>query len=55
MIGKNGFVLDKGVELPFTGFGTYKVNDEKTILDALECGYRHLDTARRYENEKIKC
>ena len=53
MIGKNGFVLDKGVELPFTGFGTYKVNDEKTILDALECGYRHLDTARRYENEKI--
>ena len=53
MIGKNGFVLDKGVELPFTGFGTYKVNDEKTILDALEAGYRHLDTARRYENEKI--
>ena len=53
MIGANGFVLDKGVEMPFTGFGTYKVHDEKIILNALEAGYRHLDTARRYENEKI--
>ena len=53
MIGANGFVLDKGVEMPFTGFGTYKVHDEKIILDALEAGYRHLDTARRYENEKM--
>ena len=53
MIGANGFVLDKGVEMPFTGFGTYKVHDEKIILNALEAGYRHLDTARRYENEKM--
>ena len=53
MIGKNGFILDKGVELPFVGFGTYKVKDEKTILEALDAGYRHLDTARRYENEKM--
>ena len=53
MIGANGFVLDKGVEMPFTGFGTYKVHDEKIILNALEVGYRHLDTARRYENEKL--
>ena len=53
MIGANGFVLDKGVEMTFTGFGTYKVHDEKIILNALEAGYRHLDTARRYENEKM--
>ena len=53
MIGANGFILDKGVELPYTGFGTYKVKEEKIILDALDAGYRHLDTARKYENEKI--
>lgn len=53
MIGKNGFVLENGIELPFIGFGTYKVNEEKIILDALEAGYRHLDTARKYENEKV--
>lgn len=53
MIGTNGFVLENGVELPFLGYGTYKVTEEKIILDALEAGYRHLDTARRYENEKM--
>lgn len=53
MIGEKGFILENGVELPFLGYGTYKVHDEKIILDALEAGYRHLDTARRYENEKM--
>ena len=54
MIGENGFILENNVELPFIGYGTYKVkeNGEKTILEALEAGYRHLDTARKYENEK---
>ena len=53
MISKNGFILENSVELPFVGFGTYLVKEEKIILDALESGYRHLDTARRYENETI--
>ena len=53
MIGKNGFILENGVELPFVGYGTYKVTEEKIILDALEAGYRHLDTARMYKNEKM--
>ena len=53
MISEKGFVLENNVELPFLGFGTYLVKDEKIILDALQAGYRHLDTARRYENEKI--
>lgn len=53
MISEKGFILENGVELPFLGYGTYKVHDEKIILDALEAGYRHLDTARRYENEKM--
>ena len=53
MISKNGFILENGVELPFVGFGTYKVTEEKIILDALDAGYRHLDTARMYKNEKM--
>ena len=53
MIGKNGFILENGIELPFIGFGTYKVKEEQIILDALDTGYRHLDTARMYENEKL--
>ena len=32
MIGTNGFVLENGVELPFLGYGTYKVTEEKIIL-----------------------
>ena len=53
MITEKGFVLENDVELPFIGFGTYKVQEEKLILDALEAGYRHLDTARMYKNEKM--
>lgn len=54
MISEKGFVLENGVELPFLGFGTYKVTEqtEQIISDALETGYRHLDTARMYGNEK---
>lgn len=53
MISEKGFVLENGTELPFLGFGTWLVKDEKIILDALASGYRHIDTARRYENEKM--
>ena len=53
MITEKGFVLENDVELPFVGYGTYKVTDEKIILDALDAGYRHLDTARMYKNEKM--
>lgn len=37
------------------GFGTWKLTGEECVrgvLDALEIGYRHLDTARMYENER---
>lgn len=53
MISEKGFVLENGTEMPFLGFGTWLVTDEKIILDALASGYRHIDTARRYENEKM--
>lgn len=54
MITENGFLLENNVKLPFLGFGTYKVteNTEQIVSAALETGYRHLDTARMYGNEK---
>lgn len=51
MISEKGFVLENGVELPFLGYGTYLVQDAEILQQAIENGYRHLDTARRYENE----
>lgn len=47
--------LNNGVEIPAIGFGTYKSTESdgyKVVLDALRCGYRHLDTAALYENEE---
>lgn len=42
------------VLIPQLGFGTYKVSDdeaERVVCDALEVGYRHIDTAQMYGNE----
>jgi len=47
--------LNNGVEIPQLGFGVYQVPPEQTkeaTLDALEVGYRHIDTAEMYRNEK---
>ncbi len=47
--------LNDGNQLPALGFGTYKLNGEdgiRSIVSALEAGYRLLDTALNYENEK---
>lgn len=44
----------KGQRLPALGFGTWHLRGEhavRTIRHALEVGYRHIDTATRYENE----
>ncbi len=41
--------------IPRFGFGTYKHGDDETyriVLAALEIGYRHIDTAEMYGNEK---
>ena len=43
-----------GAEIPQIGFGTWKLHGEvlqASILAAAEAGYRHFDTAPRYENE----
>ncbi len=47
--------LNQGGEIPCIGYGTYKTYDEQTvqgIKDAVESGYRLIDTAWKYENEK---
>lgn len=50
------FTLNNGYKIPCLGFGTFRVADgeeaEKTVLGALEAGYRHLDGAAIYRNEK---
>lgn len=47
--------LNNGNSIPQIGFGTSPLNDKDVvpaILAALEAGYRHIDTAYRYNNEK---
>ncbi len=47
--------LNNGVEIPQLGFGVYQIPPEETVAavrTALEVGYRHIDTAEMYGNEK---
>jgi 2,5-diketo-D-gluconate reductase A len=47
--------LNNGVEIPQLGFGVFQVKPEETVeavRNALEVGYRHIDTAEMYGNEK---
>jgi 2,5-diketo-D-gluconate reductase A len=47
--------LNNGIEIPQLGFGVFQIEPEKTreaTLAALEVGYRHIDTAEMYGNEK---
>ena len=48
------FTLSNGVKIPCIGYGTWKTpNDiaERCVKDALDAGYRHIDTAFVYGNE----
>ncbi|MFG2621269.1 aldo/keto reductase [Streptomyces sp. NPDC048507] len=47
--------LNNAVRIPQLGFGTFQIPPEETrgtTLAALEAGYRHIDTAQMYGNEK---
>jgi 2,5-diketo-D-gluconate reductase A len=47
--------LNNGVEIPQLGFGVFQIKPEETadaVAAALEVGYRHIDTAEMYRNEK---
>lgn len=56
--------LNNGVKMPAVGFGVFRITDEveceEVVLKAIQAGYRHIDTASAYGNEKavgkaIKC
>lgn len=47
--------LNSGFDIPQLGYGVFKVDaaeTERNVLDALEAGYRHIDTAAIYGNEE---
>jgi 2,5-diketo-D-gluconate reductase A len=48
--------LNNGVEMPLLGFGVFQVPDlaecERSVLDAIDVGYRLIDTAAAYGNEE---
>lgn len=49
-------MLNNGLSIPEIGFGTWQIPEgdvaKNAVLTALEDGYRHIDTAKIYENEK---
>lgn len=46
--------LNNGLKIPTIGLGIYNLNNEEVIIKAIdEIGYRLIDTARMYGNEKI--
>lgn len=50
------FKLNNGIDIPCIGYGTFQTPDGKSVEDgvkeALKIGYRHIDTAYFYQNEK---
>ena len=56
--------LNNGVKMPVLGYGVYQVDPaetERCVLDAVDVGYRSIDTAQAYGNEEgvgnaiVKC
>lgn len=47
--------LHNGYKMPYIGLGVYKADDGEEVINAvkwaLEAGYRHIDTAKAYDNE----
>ena len=48
--------LNNGVDIPILGFGVFQITDpaecERSVVDAIETGYTHIDTAASYQNEE---
>lgn len=48
--------LNNGVEIPILGFGVFQITDlvecERSVVDAIQTGYSHIDTAASYMNEE---
>ncbi|MBU3202413.1 aldo/keto reductase [Clostridium estertheticum] len=51
----NKININNGLEIPALGFGVFMLNPEeceKCVMEALSIGYRHIDTANAYMNER---
>ncbi|MGI6333151.1 MAG: aldo/keto reductase [Saccharofermentanales bacterium] len=52
----DNYTLTNGVKIPCVGFGTWQMPDDQVgvdaVLNAFEVGYRHVDTAQVYGNER---
>lgn len=49
------YELPNGIKIPKIGLGTWMIGNEEVkqaVVDAVKIGYRHLDTAQAYENER---
>lgn len=48
--------LNNGVEIPILGFGVFQIADPaecvRSVVDAIQTGYSHIDTAASYQNEE---
>ena len=48
--------LNNGIKMPAVGFGVFQIDDKEecviVVLDAIESGYRLIDTAQSYGNEE---
>jgi len=55
MILNEKFTLSNGVEIPKLGLGTWEISNTavvQAVKDAVQIGYRHIDTAQGYGNER---
>ena len=55
MILEEKYTLPNGIDIPKLGLGTWFISNEnvgQAVKDAAEIGYRHIDTAQAYENER---
>ncbi len=53
---QGSFTLHNGVQMPYLGLGTYQSDNDLEVVDAIreavQFGYRHIDTAAAYKNEE---
>jgi 2,5-diketo-D-gluconate reductase A len=55
VMSNSSFTLNNGVEIPAVGFGVFQTPPDETVVaveTALATGYRHIDTAAAYGNER---
>lgn len=55
MILQEKYVLSNGVQIPKLGLGTWFISDDTVadaVKEAVKIGYRHIDTAQAYQNER---